>query len=167
MAHRGGVVVVTGRDPDRIDRMASQLRDAHTVRVTYPSTDLDARIDASTDVVVVLDGAVVSRPPALSGGLPQIGLVGTPADLEGPIDAVLTSPVEADDIREMVDSLTTRAQFLRTLESSYQLARQVSDHEDPCREAIERYREELATMASALSGAEPFELLARSIEPVE
>lgn len=167
MAHRGGVVVVAGRDPDRIDRVASQLRDTHTVRVVYPSTDLDARIDATTDVVVVLGGDAVSRPAGLSGGLPQIGLIGDESDLQDPIDAVLTPPVDERDIQQMVDSLTTRAQFLRTLESSYQIARQASTHEGSGRDAIDRYRDELTAMASALSETEPFELLARSTPPSE
>ncbi|MFW6436456.1 MAG: hypothetical protein ACOCYZ_02350 [Halococcoides sp.] len=162
MAVRGGVVVVAGRTPESADRVATRLREDHTVRVAYPATGLDARIDDDCDVVIILD-AVGVTPPEPTDGLPQIGLVGDPATVETTVDAVLPPPVDDADVRSMVCRLATRAAFCRTLSATYDDAcRQVEDdHQIP---TPRRYRAAIDDAMAALSDAEAFELLGRSAE---
>lgn len=156
MAGRGGVVVVAGRDTDRLDEVAGRLRERYTVRVCYSTSDLDARIDEQTDVVLVIgDGPLEC---SASSGLPQVGRVGAPALPDA--DASLGRPATDAAIESLVDRLETRASYLRSLETSYSVARRRADSEsDEPTGPLAEYREEVAAAMDRLSAEAAFELL--------
>ncbi|AWB27481.1 hypothetical protein [Halococcoides cellulosivorans] len=165
MALRGGVVVVAGRTPDTVDRVATRLREDHTVRVAYPSTDLDARIDDYCDVLVLLDTDGVGPLPERTERLPQVGLVGDPAALGTTVDTTVPPPIDDVDVRSMVRRLAARARFCRALRAAYDEACHRVESQSPGgAPTVEQYRAEVNDVLAAITTAEAFELLGGPVD---